>query len=69
VAGDVNTIVKKAYEVFQRERNIVQYFPYVLETLEELAEQFPLIALSNGNADVHKVGIGHLFKHHFRRQV
>lgn len=65
VAGDVNTIVGKAYEVFQRERNIVQYFPYVLETLEELAEQFPLIALSNGNADVHKVGIGHLFKHHF----
>ncbi|HQV22089.1 MAG: HAD family hydrolase [Moraxellaceae bacterium] len=65
VAGDVNSIVAKAYEVFQRERNIVQYFPYVLETLEELAEQFPLIALSNGNADVHKVGIGHLFKHHF----
>ena len=65
VAGDVNAIVAKAFEVFQRERNIVQYFPYVLETLEELAEQFPLIALSNGNADVHKVGIGHLFKHHF----
>ena len=65
VAGDVNAIVKKAYEVFQRERNIVQYFPYVLETLEELADQYPLIALSNGNADVHKVGIGHLFKNHF----
>jgi len=65
VAGDVNNIVKKAYEVFQRERNIVQYFPYVLETLEELATEYPLIALSNGNADVHKVGIGHLFKHHF----
>ena len=65
VTGDVNAIVKKAYEVFQRERNIVQYFPYVLETLEELADQYPLIALSNGNADVHKVGIGHLFKNHF----
>lgn len=65
VAGDVNSIVGKAYEVFQRERNIVQYFPYVLDTLEELAETFPLIALSNGNADVHKVGIGHLFKYHF----
>lgn len=65
ISGDVNTIVKKAYEVFQRERNIVQYFPYVLETLEELAENYALIALSNGNADVHKVGIGHLFSHHF----
>lgn len=65
VAGDVNAIVKKAYEVFQRERNIVQYFPYVLETLEELATEYALIALSNGNADVHKVGIGHLFKNHF----
>ncbi|PTQ88374.1 HAD family hydrolase [Agitococcus lubricus] len=64
VQGDVNEIVKKAYEVFQQQRNIVQYFPYVLETLEELAPKYKMYALSNGNADVHKVGIGHLFEHH-----
>lgn len=64
VHGDVNEIVKKAYEVFQQQRNIVQYFPYVLEILEDLAARYPLYALSNGNADIHRVGIGHLFKHH-----
>ena len=64
VEGDVNTIVKKAYEVFQQQRNIVQYFPYVLETLEDLACQYPMYALSNGNADVKTIGIGHLFSHH-----
>lgn len=64
IQGDVNEIVKKAYEVFQQQRNIVQYFPYVLEILEDLAARYPLYALSNGNADIHRVGIGHLFKHH-----
>lgn len=64
IHGDVNDTVKKAYEVFQQQRNIVQYFPYVLETLEDLACQYPMYALSNGNADVQKVGIGHLFRHH-----
>lgn len=64
VHGDVNEIVKKAYEVFQQQRNIVQYYPYVLETLEELANRYTLYALSNGNADIQRVGIGHLFEQH-----
>ena len=64
VPGDINNIVQQAYEVFQQQRNIVQYYPYVLEILEDLAHRYPLYALSNGNADIQRVGIGHLFKHH-----
>ena len=41
----VNYIVKKAYEVFQQQRNIVQYFPYVLETLEDLACSLDVVIL------------------------
>lgn len=65
VQGDLQTIVKKAYEVFHEQRNIVQYFPYALEIVEELSRDYAIYALSNGNADVHKVGIGHLFQQHF----
>ncbi|MFZ9255011.1 MAG: HAD family hydrolase, partial [Hylemonella sp.] len=32
------------------------------EALVWLASRFPLVALSNGNADVDRVGLGHLFK-------
>ena len=64
VKGNTDKIVKAAYEVFQQHRNIVQYFPYVLETLEDLSKTYPLYALSNGNADIHRVGIGHLFQKH-----
>ena len=62
VKGDIPGIVKKAYEVFHEQRNLVQYFPYAREIVEDLSRDYPLYALSNGNADVHKVGIGHLFQ-------
>lgn len=60
----ISFIVQKAYEVFFHHRNQVQYFPYVLETLEELSSRYPLYALSNGNADIQRVGLGHIFGEH-----
>ena len=33
------------------------------EALAFLSARFPVVALSNGNADIHKVGIGQYFKH------
>lgn len=65
VKGDIPGIVKKAYEVFHEQRNRVQYFPYAREIVEDLSREYPLYALSNGNADIHKVGIGHLFQQHY----
>ena len=42
-------------------RNNVILFEGVIETLELLTTKFRLIALTNGNADLVKIGINHLF--------
>lgn len=54
-----------AFAEYFRERNTVEYFPGVLETLAALRAEFDLYALSNGNADIGRVGLGHLFSRHF----
>ncbi|MDF2446566.1 MAG: superfamily hydrolase [Moraxellaceae bacterium] len=54
-----------AFEEYFRERNTVAYFPGVLETLAGLRAEFDLYALSNGNADIARVGLGHVFSRHF----
>lgn len=54
-----------AFAEYFDERNRVEYFPGALETLTALAADFELHALSNGNADIRRVGLGHLFRHHF----
>lgn len=54
-----------AFEEFFRERNRVEYFPDVLETLALLRAEFDIYALSNGNADIARIGLGHIFSRHF----
>lgn len=54
-----------AFEVFYAGRNRVVLFDGVSDTLPQLAERFPLYALSNGNADLQRVGIASWFKGHF----
>lgn len=41
----------------------VELFDDVFPALAALAARFPLLALSNGNAHVNRVGLGHLFSH------
>ncbi|MDX1604652.1 MAG: HAD-IA family hydrolase [Candidatus Competibacterales bacterium] len=50
-----------AFEVFHQARNEVEFFSDALPSLSRLAERYPLVALSNGNADLRLVGIDHLF--------
>ena len=54
-----------AFDVFYTGRNRVVLFDGVADTLSALSQRFPLFALSNGNADIHRVGIGAWFKGHF----
>jgi putative hydrolase of the HAD superfamily len=49
--------------VFLAERQKVTPYPDVAPALERLAGRYPLIALSNGNADVHRTDLAHLFPH------
>jgi HAD superfamily hydrolase (TIGR01549 family) len=51
-------LAEPAFEVFLAHRMNVDFYEDALPALAFLAERFPLVAVSNGNADVHRVGIG-----------
>lgn len=50
-----------AFEIFQHARNQVELFPDAVAVLTRLRSRYPLVALSNGNADLARIGIDHLF--------
>lgn len=60
-AGDDPTLAEPAFEVFFAERHRVELFVDALPALEWLAGRYPVVALSNGNADVHRIGLGQHF--------
>lgn len=51
-----------AFQVFHDARNQVTLFPSALETLEHLSQRYQLGTLTNGNADLNKIGLAHLFR-------
>jgi len=55
-------LAEAAFEVFFAERQNVILFEDALPALEFLAQRFPLVALSNGNADIQRVGLGRFFR-------
>jgi len=61
-AGDDSLLADEAFEVFFAERQKVDLFDDVLPALEHLAARFPLVALTNGNADIGRVGLSAYFK-------
>lgn len=61
-AGDDPALAEPAFEAFFAERQRVDLFEDALPALEFLSSRFPVVALSNGNADVQRVGIGAHFK-------
>lgn len=56
------SLADEAFEVFYRVRNEVTLYDDVLPALEALAGRFRLFALSNGNADLGRVGLGRYFE-------
>jgi HAD superfamily hydrolase (TIGR01549 family) len=61
-AGDNPALAEPAFEVFFNERQRVVLYDDVLPALARLAARWPLVALSNGNADVRRVpGLGPFF--------
>ena len=49
------------FRVFWEHRNAVTLFDDVLRVLGKLGERYSIGAITNGNADVHHIGIGHHF--------
>lgn len=61
-AGDDPALAGPAFDVFFDQRQRVDLFADVLPALARLAARWPIVALSNGNADVQRVpGLGQYF--------
>ena len=56
-----NNFVENGFEVFWLARNEVTFFDGTLMHLEALSTRYSLGVISNGNADVNHIGVGHLF--------
>lgn len=60
-AGDDPGLVEPAFECFFAERHNVSFYPDALPALEFLASRYPLVSLSNGNAEVARMGLAPFF--------
>ena len=61
-SGEDPLLADEGFNVFFEERNRVVLFEDALTTLEFLSKRYPLVALSNGNADIGRIGIKRYFQ-------
>jgi putative hydrolase of the HAD superfamily len=59
--GEPAALAEQAFEVFYAARQQVDFYPDAMPALARLARRFPLLSLTNGNADLRRVGIHHHF--------
>ena len=62
-AQEDTSLAEPAFDIFFAERMRVELFADVLPALKILSARFPLVAVSNGNAHVARVGLGDYFAH------
>lgn len=63
--GDADTITNDAMEVFLTARNEIEFFTGALEAIQSIAQSYELGALTNGNADIHRLGLSDYFSFAF----
>ena len=56
--------VERAFEAYFVARNEVECYADTLPALQRLGGRFPLVSLTNGNADLQRVGLHGHFSHH-----
>lgn len=56
-----HSAAREAFEIFLSARHEVTFFERAIDALVTLARDYRLGVLTNGNACVHRLGIGHLF--------
>lgn len=61
-AGYGDDFVDDAFAVFDEERNTLDLFPDARPVLESLARRYTLVAVTNGNACLERIGIDDLFQ-------
>jgi 2-haloalkanoic acid dehalogenase type II len=55
-------LIERALDLFMTARNEVDLYPDVRDGLARLSRRYALASLTNGNADVLRIGIGNYFK-------
>jgi len=60
--AETNHFIENAFEFYIKERNKVDLYDDVIPTLNQLKKNFRLAAVTNGNADIFKIGLGNLFE-------
>lgn len=60
-AGEDEALAPAAFEVFMAERQRVILYPDALPALQALSARWPLFALTNGNADLARIGLADYF--------
>ncbi len=62
---DAERLSKEAMEVFLVARNEVEFFEGALDAIAEISRSYQLGALTNGNADIQRLGLGNHFSFAF----
>lgn len=60
-AGEDPALAEPAFEVFLAARQRVTLYADVVPVLQRWSQRYRLVAVSNGNADVERIGIGRFF--------
>ena len=61
-AGDDPALAESAFDAFFAARQQVTLFEDALPALEYLAARYPLVSISNGNADLQRIGLARFFR-------
>lgn len=61
-AGDDEAHAEDAFTAFYAARNEIAFYPDAMPALDRLAARWPLAALTNGNADLARIGIADRFQ-------
>jgi FMN hydrolase / 5-amino-6-(5-phospho-D-ribitylamino)uracil phosphatase len=61
LAGDDPALATPAFELFFEQRQRVELYADVPDALARLAQRWPLLALTNGNADLGRIGLAGYF--------
>jgi len=61
-SGGDPALAGAAYEAFYEARNQVECYPDAIEALQRIATRLPVAAVTNGNADLDRIGLGHHFR-------
>tara|TARA_R110000796_G_scaffold27935_3_gene76672 strand:+ start:1132 stop:1842 length:711 start_codon:yes stop_codon:yes gene_type:complete len=61
-AEQASELAAKGFTVFLDARHKLEYFPHMEIVLELLSRQYQLASISNGNADVRRLGLDRFFK-------